>query len=210
MKKFTFLFVLGFLALSLSSFSQIKVNSTGKVGINNTSPSYQLDVSGTFRVSDSGDEITFQYGSLSPSYSSYSMLGDYGRMWEELYASQAYFNYNPIILSDMNAKTDVKDLPDAKSKLLVLRPVSYKLKPKYKGNEKADAKIAEKAAKDQLGLIAQEVQEVFPEIVSEREDGTLGIRYTELIPVLIKAVQEQQDEIDDLKARIEKLENATK
>lgn len=131
-------------------------------------------------------------------------------MWEELYASQAYFNYNPTILSDVNAKTDIKDLPDSKSKLLVLRPVSYKLKPKFKGNEKADAKIAEQAAKDQLGLIAQEVQEVFPEIVSEREDGTLGIRYTELIPVLIKAVQEQQAEINDLKARIEKLENATK
>ena len=210
MKKFTFLIVLGFLALSLSSFSQIKVSSTGKVGINNTSPTYQLDVSGTFRVSDGYDEITFQYGALSPSYSSYSMLGDYGSMWEELYASQAYFNYNPTILSDVNAKTDIKDLPDTKSKLLVLRPVSYKLKPKFKGNEKADAKIAEQAAKDQLGLIAQEVQEVFPEIVSEREDGTLGIRYTELIPVLIKAVQEQQAEINDLKARIEKLENATK
>jgi hypothetical protein len=105
------------------------------------------------------------------------MLGDYGRMWEELYASQAYFNYNPIILSDINAKTDVKDLPDIKSKLLVLRPVVYKLKPNFKGNEKADAKIAEKAARDQLGLIAQEVREIFPEIVSEREDGTLGIRY---------------------------------
>jgi hypothetical protein len=138
------------------------------------------------------------------------MLGDYGRMWEELYASQAYFNYNPIILSDINAKTDVKDLPDIKSKLLVLRPVVYKLKPNFKGNEKADAKIAEKAARDQLGLIAQEVREIFPEIVSEREDGTLGIRYTELIPVLIKAVQEQQAEIDDLKARIEKLEAAGK
>lgn len=154
MKKITFLIVLGFLALSLNSFSQIKVSSTGKVGINNTSPTYQLDVSGSFRISDSGDEITFQYGSLTPSYSSYGMLGEYGQMWEELYASDAYFNYNPTILSDVNAKTDIKDLPDSKSKLLVLRPVSYKLKPKYKGNEKADAKIAEKAAKDQLGLIA--------------------------------------------------------
>ncbi|WP_163324793.1 tail fiber domain-containing protein [Draconibacterium mangrovi] len=210
MKKFTFLFVLGFMALSLNSFSQIKVSSTGKVGINNTSPTYQLDVSGTFRIDDGGDEITFQYGALSPSYSSYSMLGDYGSMWEELYASQAFFNYNPYIMSDVNAKTDIKNLPDAKSKLLVLRPVSYKLKPKYKGNEKADAKIAEKATKDQLGLIAQEVQEVFPEIVSAREDGTLGISYTGLIPVLIKAFQEQQAEIDDLKARIEKLEDSKK
>ncbi|PIF05498.1 MAG: hypothetical protein CSA36_06220 [Draconibacterium sp.] len=208
MKKITFLFVLGFLSLGLNSFSQIKVNSTGKVGINNTSPSYQLDVSGTFRVSDSGDEIIFQGGVLYPTYSSYSMLGEDDSMWEELYASQAYFNYNPTILSDINAKTDIKDLLDTKSKLLLLRPVSYKLKPKYKGNEKADEKIAKKAATKQMGLIAQEVQKIIPEIVTEKEDGTLGIRYTELIPVLIKAVQEQQTEIDDLKARIVKLEGS--
>ncbi|WP_159521665.1 tail fiber domain-containing protein [Sunxiuqinia indica] len=208
MKKILLLAVFSLVVGSLSA--QIKVNSTGKVGINNTSPSYQLDVSGTFRVSNSGNSIIFEYGALSPSYSSYCSLGTYGNMWEALFASNAYFSYSPTILSDINAKTDVKDLPDAKNKLLTLRPVSYKLKPTYKGNEKADVKIAEKAEKDQLGLIAQEVQEVFPEIVSEREDGALGIRYTELIPVLIKAMQEQQAEIDDLKARIEKLENATK
>nr|WP_319998174.1 tail fiber domain-containing protein [uncultured Draconibacterium sp.] len=210
MKKFTFLFVVGFLALSLNSFSQIKVNSTGKVGINNTSPTYQLDVNGNFRISSGGDELIFNYGDLYPSYSSDCSIGTYSYMWQELFVTQALFNYNPIILSDVNAKTDIKNLPDTKSKLLVLRPVSYKLKPKFKGNEKADAKIAEKAAEQQLGLIAQEVQEVFPEIVSAREDGTLGICYTGLIPVLIKAFQEQQDEIDDLKERIEKLENTTK
>ncbi|MCE4564665.1 tail fiber domain-containing protein [Maribellus sp. CM-23] len=210
MKKTTFLFILGFLALSFNGFSQIKVNSTGKVGINNTSPSYQLDVNGTFRVNDGGSELTFQYGTLSPSYSSYSMLGDNGSMWEELYATQAYFNYNPVIMSDINAKTDIRDLPNIKSKLLLLHPVYYKLKPKLKGDEKADAKIAQKAATEQLGLIAQEVQKIIPEIVTEKEDGTLGIRYTEFIPVLIKAVQEQQAEIDDLRARIEKLEGSKK
>ncbi len=207
MKKFTFFFISALLALSFNGLSQIKVSSTGKVGINTTSPTYQLDINGTFRINDGESTLTFQYGALSPSYSSYSTLGDYGTMWEELYATQAYFNYNPVIMSDVNAKTDIRDLPNVKSKLLLLHPVYYKLKPKFKGDEKADAKIAEKAATEQLGLIAQEVQKIIPEIVTEREDGTLGIRYTELIPVLIKAVQEQQAEIDDLKARIEKLES---
>ena len=210
MKRIILLTVAAIFALSLNSFSQIKVSSTGEVGINNTSPTYQLDINGNFRVSSGGDELIFNYGALYPSYSSYSTLGSYSYMWDELYASQAFFNYNPTILSDINAKTDIKDLSDVKSKLLLLRPVTYKLKPNFKGNEKTDAKIAEKAGKDQHGLIAQEVQEIFPKIVTEREDGTLGIRYTELIPVLIKAFQEQQTEIDDLKARIEKLESDRK
>jgi hypothetical protein len=207
MKNFTFVFVLGFLAQSLNCFSQIKVSSTGLVGINNTSPSFQLDVNGNFRISNGADELIFQYGSLSPSSSSYGVLGEYSQMWEELYASQAYFNINPTILSDINAKTDIRDLSSMKSKLLLLHPVYYKLKPNFKGNERADAKIAERASKDQLGLIAQEVQKIIPEIVTEREDGTLGICYTELIPVLIKTIQEQQTEIDDLKSRIGKLES---
>jgi hypothetical protein len=200
---------LGFLTLSFNCFSQIKVSSTGKVGINNTSPSYQLDVSGTFRANDSGDAIIYEYGQFYAN-SGYSMLGDYSYMWDELYASDPYFMYSPTILSDLNAKTDINDIQNVSTKILLLRPVTYKLKPKLKGNEKADAKITAKAEKDQIGLIAQEVQEIFPEIVSEREDGTLGIRYTELIPVLIKAVQEQQAEIDDLNARIETLEESKK
>ena len=67
---------------------------------------------------------------------------------------------------------------------------------------------AKKAEAEQIGLIAQELQDVFPEVVVENEEGDLGVRYTALIPVLIKAFQEQQEEIDDLKDRIEKLESA--
>lgn len=209
MKKFTLLLTAGMFACSFNGFSQIKVNSTGQVGINNATPTYQLDVAGTFRINDSGDILLYQYGTFySPS--GYALLGDDSYMWDEVHASRAYFNYNPTILSDINAKTDIRDLQDINSKLLLLRPVTYKLKPKFKGDEKADAKIAEIAKSDQLGLIAQEVREVFPGIVTEQADGTLGIRYTELIPVLVKAFQEQQTEIDELKARIEQLETAGK
>lgn len=64
----------------------------------------------------------------------------------------------------------------------------------------------------QVGVIAQSVQEVLPEAVSQAKvvegDDTeyLGVRYTELIPLMIAAIQEQQAIIGDLKARIETLE----
>jgi hypothetical protein len=54
MKKFTSIFVLGFLSLSLSCFSQIKVNSSGYVGINESVPAYNLDWHGTGRFSGAG------------------------------------------------------------------------------------------------------------------------------------------------------------
>jgi hypothetical protein len=58
------------------------------------------------------------------------------------------------------------------------------------------------------GLIAQEVREVLPDIVSgdDGENGTLGMNYSELVPVLVKAVQEQQAEIDTQTERIAALE----
>jgi hypothetical protein len=62
----------------------------------------------------------------------------------------------------------------------------------------------------QFGFIAQEIQEVFPDMVTRRDDGVLGIRYTELIPVLVQAIKEQQEEIDALTKRISDLENVSK
>ena len=51
-------------------------------------------------------------------------------------------------------------------------------------------------------LIAQDVQKVLPEAVSVDEDGILGLRYTEVIPLMIAAIQEQQAQIEELKALI--------
>jgi hypothetical protein len=57
------------------------------------------------------------------------------------------------------------------------------------------------------GLIAQEVEEYLPELVHVDEDGMYSLNYTGFIPYLIKAVQEQQEEIKEKDARISELEN---
>lgn len=53
-----------------------------------------------------------------------------------------------------------------------------------------------------IGLIAQEVQKVYPELIDKNTEGYLGVRYTELVPVLVAAIQEQQTQINELKALI--------
>jgi len=53
-----------------------------------------------------------------------------------------------------------------------------------------------------VGVIAQEVEEVFPQLVHDRENGYKGVDYAKLTGLLIEAVKEQQKQIDELKARL--------
>ena len=54
----------------------------------------------------------------------------------------------------------------------------------------------------QLGVIAQEVEQVIPEAVSEDDNGMKSVSYNQLIPLLIEAIKEQQKEIDELKSKL--------
>ena len=64
----------------------------------------------------------------------------------------------------------------------------------------------------QIGVVAQELESIFPALVKEREvpgheEPIKTVKYSVLVPILIKAMQEQQTIIDDLKSRVETLEN---
>lgn len=57
--------------------------------------------------------------------------------------------------------------------------------------------------KKTIGLIAQDVEKVIPEIVNTKEDGYKSVEYANLVALLIEVVKEQQIQIDDLKDKIE-------
>ncbi len=203
MKKSILISVLCFVMMTGSLMAQIKVNSQGQVGINNTTPSYQLDISGNVRMALSGNNITFNGYSLLSSSS--VDLGTSANRWYHLYAATAYYFYAPVIDSDEKIKLNITNLPLIKDQLKLLRPVTYKLKADIQGiRDDSDLNSL------QYGFVAQELQKVFPDMVVTREDGMLGIRYTELIPVLVQAIKEQQEEIDALTKRISDLENVGK
>ena len=92
--------------------------------------------------------------------------------------------------SDMRLKSNIVSLGNTVSKLLLIDGKSYTMK----ANE----------AIEKIGLLAQEVQKAFPELVKESgdEEGTLSVNYQGMIPVLINAIKEQQEQIDELKALI--------
>jgi len=95
--------------------------------------------------------------------------------------------------SDIRLKDIEKPIENAVESLSTLQTVYYSWKDSE--NEK-----------QHLGLIAQEVESVFPEIVSESSiTGMKGVNYIELIPVLVKAIQELKAELEIAKAEIQTL-----
>ena len=94
--------------------------------------------------------------------------------------------------SDERLKDIIEPISDAANKVGTLRAVIGKYKTDTEGTRRSF-------------LIAQDVKAVLPEAVNVQNDeiGTLGVRYTDTIPLLVAAIQEQQAIIESLKARLE-------
>ena len=99
-------------------------------------------------------------------------------------------NGDVTISSDARLKSNIVSLGSTLSKLLLIDGKSY---------------IMNKSGKEKIGILAQEVQEVFPELVSKDDNEMLSVNYQGLVPVLINAVKEQEDKISRLENLVEKL-----
>jgi hypothetical protein len=94
--------------------------------------------------------------------------------------------------SDIRLKKDIADSKYGLEYVMKMRPVTFKWK---EGDDQT-----------QVGLIAQDVQKLVPELVRAGDQGILGINYNGVGPVLIKAIQEQQRMIEVQQAQIARLE----
>jgi hypothetical protein len=91
--------------------------------------------------------------------------------------------------SDKRNKTNIKDIPYGLSTVMSLSPKEYDLK--------SDGTHA-------IGFIAQDVKEIIPELVFEEKEGAfLTLDYASMVTVLVKAMQEQQAQIEELRLSIE-------
>jgi hypothetical protein len=120
--------------------------------------------------------------------------------------------------SDIKLKKDIIDIDNSLENILKIKGQKYKLKLPYEIMQESDdsdtvdinafdySKL-QKYQKDHYGIIAQDLQEVFPELVYKGPKGFLGIQYDGLIPIIIEAIKEQQLQIETLQAEIENLKN---
>lgn len=91
-----------------------------------------------------------------------------------------------IAYSDSRVKNNVQPITNALQKVISLRGVSYTRKD-----------MDDKSTK--IGVIAQEVLPVLPEVVSKDDNGNYSVSYGNMVGLLIEAIKEQQKEIDELK-----------
>ena len=105
-----------------------------------------------------------------------------------------------VISSDARLKSNIVSLGSTLAKLLQIDGKSYEMKGKQK-----------------IGVLAQEIQEVFPELVTEDDNEMLAVNYQGLVPILINALKEQdanikaqQEELDRLKEQEKRLDRLEK
>jgi hypothetical protein len=141
-------------------------------------------------------------GNITPNSDGAHTVGTSSLRWAAIWATDGTIN-----TSDASLKENIQDLPYGLNEVMKLRPVSFTWKDNNDGHKR-------------IGLIAQQVKSVVPEVVrdweSRKDEKTgqittapsakLGLQYNAIIPVLIKAIQDQQQEINDYKNRLEKLE----
>jgi hypothetical protein len=126
-------------------------------------------------------------GNILPDADNTYIFGNGFFRWSSVWSTNG-----SIQTSDANLKTNIQALPYGLNEVMQLNPVLYNWKE-------------EPNSKKEVGLLAQDVLKLIPEAVVVPEDGSaMGMNYSELIPVLIKAIQEQQKEIIELKKQIQK------
>jgi len=189
----------------------------GQLGVNNADPQCQLHVGSTNNSTAWGIisrwenyagsvRCDMQMTNAAAAFGA-STSHNFGIMTNNTIRMTFTSNTNAItvyqtitVSSDYRLKADIKELPYGLTDLLQLRPVTYKMKQDNKQT---------------LGFIAHEMMDVIPEIVTGAKDEVddegkpvyQGIQYGELITVAVKAIQEQQTEIETLKSEVSTLKD---
>jgi hypothetical protein len=133
-------------------------------------------------------------------------LGLSGQRWIELHAVNVYTHDGGVHTSDERAKTDVVDSDLGLDFILALRPIKYRwVDTGSKATQWEEAR-PKAGVRPHYGLSAQQVKSVikgkdFGGYV-EMKDGTLGLRYTEFIAPLTRAIQELAARVEALEQRV--------
>ncbi|EDP71936.1 cell wall surface anchor family protein [Flavobacteriales bacterium ALC-1] len=185
----------------------LTILKNGDVGIGTENPQELLHLQGTLRIGDetirdAGNNALRINAALIPDFDDTNVLGNPTQRWRTLYAVNGTIN-----TSDRREKKNIHDLGYGLNEVLQMKPISFN----WKNTNNPDLK---------LGLIAQDLQALIPEVVkshaweadevtgqlTKKELDRLGVYYSDLVPVLIKAIQEQQSIIDSQNNRINNIE----
>lgn len=196
--------------IGTNNLDQTKAVNYALLQDNNTGNTFLNSPAALFLRIGNGDKLTIDHNGNSTIFGNLNVTGRIsgkldrsispGNTWQAIMQDDSNFvvytiNGQPIWssnggrVSDLNLKTDIKPLENPLTRLLSLRGVSFSWKDETHGKDR------------EIGVIAQEVEKVFPEVVNTVTDHKL-VNYIGLIPVLIEAIKEQQKQIDELRESI--------
>lgn len=190
------------------NINRMSISSTGNVSIGGN-----IDIAGTTinfgsveNFVDAGANIISTNSDLVPSIDNSRRLGNSTLRWSEVWATDGTIN-----TSDARVKTNIRDLDYGIRQIMQLRSTRFTWKDAVQEGEK-------------LGLLAQDLKNVLPEVVRDWEykidektglkvkvpSERMGVMYSDIIPVLIRGMQEQQRIIESLKKEsdLQQLKNA--
>jgi len=203
--------------------NRMAITNEGRVGIGTINPNYRLTVKSSGELDGSINVINTRGNQMFGVWEGYGdgRLGVFGSSGSEdihLYAGNepSYINAgnvgigtkspsyklhvigdvactgNFVSASDLRLKENITPLTNAIDKVSALRGVYFNFK-------------AESPSERQVGVIAQEVEAVLPEVVSTDAQGYKSVDYSKLTPLLIEAVKELKAHDEELKAQNEEL-----
>ena len=216
MKK---IFTLLALTITFSMNAQVSTNGTSVTGASASAMGAYTTASGDgstamevlTRATDFASVVIGQYNSSGSSATSANIfstsapafvIGNGTASNAKSDAFKVMFNGDTTVSNDLTVSGDVVISSDArlKSNIVSLGSTLPKLL-------QIDGKSYEMKGKQKIGVLAQEIQEVFPELVSEDDNEMLAVNYQGLVPVLINALKEQDKIIKSQEARLTNIEN---
>jgi hypothetical protein len=143
-----------------------------------------------FRINSTGFVMTAGVASnIIPAANNTYNLGSSSNRWGTIYSN------NSLNTSDARLKTNIRELNYGLSAIMHMRSVKYN----WREGDDRETKI---------GFLAQDLRKIVPEVVVGNEaKENLAVNYIELIPILVNAIKEQQQQIEELNKRIKDLEN---
>lgn len=199
------------LAFSRAGTERMRINSSGNVGIGTSNPTAKLHIEKQANLNEAAPHFAIKGAGYVGSHwldgNAYYIGQNSTVRRMRIYSGSESSGVNLSngqtswgTFSDERLKYDVEPVENAVESLSNLRTVKYRLKD-----------VDSTEDKKKIGLMAQDLVGVLDEVidpVKKTGDDTeyMSVRYTELMPVLVKAIQEQQTLIESLTARIAALE----
>jgi Chaperone of endosialidase len=192
--------------LEIRNFAPAGINVQSHLILSSTGNSGSLGGVTWASTSVTGEQRTGYIGNafetLNQTRLSFYTRSNAGGLGERFYVSgdgNAWLQGTLSQNSDSRLKKNIAPLQLSLNKLTQLNGYTYNWISK------------DKDPNQQIGLIAQEVQKLYPQLVSEIKgqngETTLAVNYTGLIPVMIESIKEQQKQIDELKLLVQKILN---